>query len=83
MAGSSTGDTEIELLMERVREGIHTLMTTAPYGQDKPVLRRLKCFETIFIDLESVSNPKDDIAGIGFRSTTAAAFPCSPTRISE
>ena len=69
---------EIDILTERVREGIHTLLT-APRRMGKTSLvreslRRLaneEGFETIFIDLEDASGTADAIAEIAARSRTA------------
>ena len=69
---------EIDTLTERVRDGIHTLLT-APRRMGKTSLvreslRRLaneEGFETIFIDLEDASDTADAIAEIAARSRTA------------
>ena len=71
-------DIEIELLMGRVREGTHTLMTAQRrMGKTSLVresLRRLEeggSFETVFVDLEGASDPADAVAEIGFQSGSA------------
>ena len=68
-------DIEIELLIDRVQEGTHTLMTAqrrmGKTSLVRELLRRLKdgqCCETIFVDLEGASDPADAIAEIGFQS---------------
>ena len=70
---------EVEMLAERARDGIHTLLT-APRRMGKTSLvreslRRLAKngeYETIFIDLEDVFDPADAIAVIGAQSRSAA-----------
>ena len=71
-------EAEIEALAERVREGVHTLLTAqrrmGKTSLVRELLRRLKeegRFETIFVDLEGASTPADAIAEIGFRSEAA------------
>ena len=71
-------EAEIEALAERVRDGVHTLLTAqrrmGKTSLVREVLRRLKeggSFETIFVDLEGASSPADAIAEIGFRSEAA------------
>ena len=70
--------TEIEALMERVRDGTHILLTAqrrmGKTSLVRELLRRLGdegCFETIFVDLEDASVPADAIAEIGLRSRSA------------
>ena len=70
-------EVELEMLAERARDGIHTLLT-APRRMGKTSLvreslRRLSKdgeFETIFIDLEDASDPADAIAEIGAQSSS-------------
>ena len=64
--------------MERMRDGTHTLMTAqrrmGKTSLVRELLSRLKekgYFETIFVDIESTSNPADAIAEIGFQSKSA------------
>ena len=72
-------EVELEMLAERARDGIHTLLT-APRRMGKTSLvreslRRLANngeYETIFIDLEDVFDPADAIAVIGAQSRSAA-----------
>ena len=72
-------EVELEMLAERARDGIHTLLT-APRRMGKTSLvreslRRLAKdgdYETIFIDLEDASDPADAIAEIGAQSRSAA-----------
>ena len=72
-------EVELEMLAERARDGIHTLLT-APRRMGKTSLvreslRRLAKngeYETIFIDLEDVFDPADAIAVIGAQSRSAA-----------
>ena len=66
---------ELEMLIERARDGTHTLLT-APRRMGKTslvreLLRRLAKdgnFETIFVDLEDASDPADALAEIGAQS---------------
>ena len=69
---------EIDVLMERVDDGIHTLLTAqrrmGKTSLVRELLRRLAeegRFETIFVDLEAASDPADAITEIGFQSTSA------------
>ena len=71
-------EAEIEALAERVRDGVHTLLTAqrrmGKTSLVRELLRRLKeegSFETVFVDLEGASSPADAIAEIGFRSEAA------------
>ena len=71
-------EAEIEALAERVRDGVHTLLTAqrrmGKTSLVRELLRRLKeggSFETIFVDLEGASTPADAIAEIGFQSEGA------------
>ena len=68
-------DAELEALTERVRDGIHTLLTAqrrmGKTSLVRELLRRLKgegCFEPIFVDLEGARTPADAIAEIGVQS---------------
>ena len=70
--------TDIEALAERVRDGIHTLLTAqrrmGKTSLVRELLRRLAdegCFETIFVDLEDTAAPADAIAEIGLRARSA------------
>ena len=71
-------EAELEALVERVRDGTHTLLTAqrrmGKTSLVRELLRRLKDegrFETIFVDLEGASAPADAIAEIGFQSRSA------------
>ena len=70
--------TDIEALAERVRDGIHTLLTAqrrmGKTSLVRELLRRLADegrFETIFVDLEDAAAPADAIAEIGLRARSA------------
>ena len=70
--------TDIEALEERVRDGIHTLLTAqrrmGKTSLVRELLRRLADegrFETIFVDLEDAAAPADAIAEIGLRARSA------------
>ena len=70
--------TDIEALAERVRDGIHTLLTAqrrmGKTSLARELLRRLADegrFETIFVDLEDAAVPADAIAEIGIRARSA------------
>ena len=70
--------TELDILAERAREGVHTLLT-APRRMGKTSLvreslRRLAAdgaFDTIFVDLEDASDPADAIAEIAAQARSA------------
>ena len=66
---------ELELLAERVHDGIHTLLTAQRRMGKTSLVRELLrrqaeegAFETIFVDLEDATDPSDAIAEIGVRS---------------
>ena len=68
-------ETEIEALVERVEDGIHTLLTAqrrmGKTSLVREVLRRLEKkgdFETVFVDLEDASSPADAVVEIAARS---------------
>ena len=70
-------EVELETLAERIRDGIHTLLT-APRRMGKTSLVRESLrlakdegFETIFIDLEDASDAADAIAEIAAQSRSA------------
>ena len=71
-------DAEIEALVERVRDGTHTLLTAqrrmGKTSLVRELLRRLGeegSFETIFVDLDGAVTPADAIAEIGVQSKSA------------
>ena len=71
-------EAELEELIERVRDGTHTLLTAqrrmGKTSLVRELLRRLKeegGFETIFVDLEAANTPADAIAEIGLQSRSA------------
>ena len=71
-------EAELEALLERVRDGTHTLLTAqrrmGKTSLVRELLRRLKDeerFETIFVDLEDASTPADAVAEIGFQARSA------------
>ncbi len=64
-------ETELEALEERVRDGIHTLLTAQRRMGKTSLVRELlkriaegKEFETVFVDLEAAADPADAIAEI-------------------
>ena len=66
---------EIEALMERVRDGTHTLLTAqrrmGKTSLVRELLRRMALddeYETVFVDLEAATDPADAIAEIGVRA---------------
>ncbi len=68
-------ETELEALEERVRDGIHTLLTAqrrmGKTSLVRELLRRLADkseFDTVFVDLEAAADPADAIAEIGVRA---------------
>ena len=68
-------ETEIEALLERVEDGIHTLLTAqrrmGKTSLVREVLRRLDArgdFETVFVDLEDASTAADAVVEIAARS---------------
>ena len=68
-------EVELEALAERVRDGIHTLLTAqrrmGKTSLVRELLRRLDeegRFQTVFVDLEAAATPADAIAEIGARS---------------
>lgn len=71
-------EAELEALMERVREGRHTLLTAqrrmGKTSLIREALRRLEGtgeFETLFADLEDARDPMDAIAEIATRTRSA------------
>ena len=71
-------EAELEALMERVKEGTHTLLTAqrrmGKTSLVRELLRRLDgdgAFETIFVDLEGADTPADAIAEIAFQARDA------------
>ena len=70
--------TELEALMERVREGRHTLLTAQRrMGKTSLIREALRCledtgeFETLFADLEDARYPMDAIAEIATQTSSA------------
>ena len=71
-------EAELEALAERVRDGVHTLLTAqrrmGKTSLVRELLRRLAAegrFETIFVDLEDAAAPADAIAEIAAQSKAA------------
>ena len=71
-------DAELEALTERVRDGIHTLLTAQRRMGKTSLVRELQrrlCeegrFETIFVDLEDARTPADAIAEVAAQSRSA------------
>ena len=74
-------EAEVEALMERIREGRHTLLTAqrrmGKTSLVRETLRRLKDtgeFETLFVDLEAAGDPMDAIAEIATRTSSVQAL---------
>ena len=70
-------EVELEALIERVKDGTHTLLTAqrrmGKTSLVRELLRRIgkeKHFETVFVDLEAAANPEDVITEIGVQSRT-------------
>ena len=66
---------EIDELTERVRDGIHTLLTAqrrmGKTSLARELLRRLRekgQFATVFVDLEATESPQDAVAEIALQS---------------
>ncbi|MYK60162.1 MAG: AAA family ATPase, partial [Rhodospirillaceae bacterium] len=62
-------ETELEALVERVREGTHTLLTAQRRMGKTSLVRELQRrlaetgdFEVVFVDLEAATDPADAIA---------------------
>ena len=71
-------EAELEALTERVRDGIHTLLTAQRRMGKTSLVRELQrrlgeegCFENIFVDLEDARTPADAIAEIAAQSKSA------------
>ena len=71
-------DAEIESLMERVRDGTHTLLTAQRRMGKTSLVRELlsrlggdETFETIFVDLEDAYTPAEAVAEIAFQAKGA------------
>ena len=71
-------EVELESLVERVRDGNHTLLTAqrrmGKTSLVRELLRRLResgAVETIFVDLEDAATPADAVAEIAFRAKAA------------
>ena len=65
-------EAELEALLERVRDGNHTLLTAQRRMGKSSLVRELRRrlrqsgeFDTVFVDLEAATNPADAIAEIG------------------
>lgn len=68
-------EAELEALRERVRDGIHTLLTAQRRMGKSSLVRELQRrlrqsgeFDTVFVDLEAATNPADAIAEIGVQA---------------
>ncbi len=71
-------EVEVEALVERIREGRHTLLTAQRrMGKTSLVRETLRClkdtgeFETLFVDLEAAGDPMDAVAEIATGTSSA------------